>query len=65
MTLKSFYPFEFNAAILDKFPLSKSFADLKNIVYVLLGAALTPDFRLLNFDFWELGISFQSNMAST
>ena len=40
MTFRSFYPFEFNAAILDKFPLSKSFADLKNIVYVLLRAAL-------------------------
>lgn len=34
-------------------------------VYALLGAVLTPDFRLLNFDFWELGISFKSNMAST
>ena len=33
--------------------------------YALLGAALTPDFRLLNFDFRELGISFKSNMAST
>ena len=34
-------------------------------VYALLGAVLAPDFRLLNFDFWELGISFKSNMAST
>ena len=34
-------------------------------VYALLGAALAPDFWLLNFDFWELGISFKSNMSST
>ena len=28
-------------------------------VYALLGAALARDFRLLNFDFSELGISFK------
>ena len=31
----------------------------------ILGAALAPGFRLLNFDFQELGISFKSNTAST
>ena len=52
MLLKSFYELEFNAAILDEFLLSKSFADLKILsVYALRGAALAPDFRLLNFDF--------------
>ena len=33
-------------------------------VYALLGAVLFSDFWFLNFDFWELGISFKSNMAS-
>ena len=33
-------------------------------VYALLGVVLFSDFWFLNFDFWELGISFKSNMAS-
>ena len=66
MLLKHFYPLEFNAAIFDEFPLSKRFADIKNIVCLCVARwALAPDFRLLNFGFWELGISFKSNMAST
>ena len=67
MLLKSFFKsLEFNAAILDEFPLSRPMQTVKALlVYALLGAALAPDFRLLNFDFWELEISFKSNMAST
>ena len=37
MLLKSFYSLEFNTTILDEFPLSKSFADLKNSVCLCVG----------------------------
>ena len=58
--LNSMPPFWIN------FRCPKALQTLKTLfVYVLLGAALTPDFWLLNFDFWELGISFKSNVVST
>ena len=64
MLLKSFYPLECNVAILNEFPLSLFVYELPT---ALLGVALAPalDFRSLNFEFWALGISFKSNMAST
>ena len=49
-----------------KFRCPKALQTWKTLfVYALLGVVLAPDFWLLNFDFWELGISFKSNMAST
>ena len=66
MLLKSFYPLEFNTTIWMNSRCPKALQTLKIVfVYALVGAALAPDFRLLNLDVWELGISFKSNMAST
>ena len=60
MLLKSFYPLEFDAAILDDFPLSKSFADLKNTVCLCVARCGARP-RLPVAQFWLLrpGNKFQ------
>ena len=60
MLLKSFYPLEFNAAILDGFPLSKSFADLKDMVCLCVArCGARPRLPVAQFSLLRTGNKFQ------
>ena len=61
MLLKSFYPLEFNAAILDEFPLSKCYAGCKNIVCLGVARCGTrPRLPVAQFSLLRTGNKFQN-----
>ena len=60
MLLKHFYPLEFNAAIFDEFPLSKRFADIKNIVCLCVARwGARPRLPVAQFWLLRTGNKFQ------